>query len=114
MVDSQLQQSTSHQIDGVWAVVSETATDVSSRRWERAFFERNRAHLVVFRASDGTDERHHFEIDGNGIVRIWETWLTKGRLIMQGSSNRHDQLELEMLGATRHGRMLLRREKSAL
>ena len=96
-------------IDGVWAVVSETANDAASPRWQRAFFERNRAHLVVFRASDGTDERHHFEVDENGVVRVWETWLRKGPLIMQGST-RDDRLELEMLGGTRRGQVLLRRE----
>jgi len=42
------------------------------------------AFWVTFRAADGTDEVHHFEVDERGTVRVWETWLTKGALIMQG------------------------------
>ena len=59
-------------IDEIWTTVSETANDAANPRWQRAFFERNRAHLVVFRTLDRTDERHHFELDGNRVVDVWE------------------------------------------
>ena len=46
-------------IDGVWVVVLQSPRG----RWQRAFFERNRAHLLVLRSVDGKDEQHHFEVD---------------------------------------------------
>jgi len=82
-------------IDGIWTVVQPPA-EGPGRAWRRVFFERNRAHWVTFRADDGTDARHHFEVDADGMVRIWETWLSKGELILQG---RHtgDRIELDDL-----------------
>ena len=94
-------------IDGTWAPIAQAGNDASNRQWERVFFERNRAHMVVFRAPNGRDETHHFEIDANGMIRIWETWLRKDSLIMQGTLNRDGHLELE----TPRGRIVLRREK---
>jgi len=59
-------------IDGVWiADVDLTpATRGAGPPWARAFFERNRAVLVVFRAADGTNVEHHFEVDSAGVVRV--------------------------------------------
>lgn len=99
-------------IDGTWVVVPDHSQQSVS--WERAFFERNRAHMVVLRASDGKDKRHHFEVDGQGVVRIWQTWLTKGDLIMEGSVDATGQLVLEDRKDQHSGRVVLRREKSAL
>jgi hypothetical protein len=40
--------------------------------------------MVVRRAESGPDEMHHFEIDDGEAVRVWEKWLSKGPLIMEG------------------------------
>ena len=96
-------------IDGVWVVAPESP----QVRWQRAFFERNRAHMVVLRAADGTDKTHHFEVDQQGIVRIWERWLTKGNLLMEGSVDGAGQLVLEDRTDQQRRRVMLRREKPA-
>lgn len=93
-------------IDGVWVVVLQSPRG----RWQRAFFERNRAHLLVLRSVDGKDEQPSLR-GGRGIVRIWETWLTKGNLIMEGSLDGAGQLVLEGRTDQYHGRVRLRREK---
>ncbi len=69
-------------IDGVWTPVP--PVDDGAPRWTHVFFERNRAYWVTFRGADGKDVQHHFEVDDGGVVRVWETWLTKGDLLMEG------------------------------
>ena len=64
-------------IDGIWMVEDDSGT------LERVFFEYNRAHMAVFRFSDG-DAVHHFEVDSIGHVRVWQQWLRKGPLIYEG------------------------------
>lgn len=81
-------------IDGVWTVTEQRGQD---GRWEVVFFERNRAHMVVFRSRQGSDERHHFEIDPDGTVRIWEHWLRKGELIMEGRTVSPTEMVLQRL-----------------
>ena len=81
-------------IDGVWTVTEQRGED---GRWEFVFFERNRAHLVVFRSRHGSEERHHFEIDRDGTVRIWEHWLQKGELIMEGRVVGSSEMVLQRL-----------------
>lgn len=82
------------EIDGAWTVTEQTG---DSTRWEVVFFERNRAYMVVFRRSQGPDARHHFEIDRDGTVRIWEHWLRKGELIMEGRVVSPTQMVLQRL-----------------
>jgi len=98
-------------IDGVWSVTSQTNAAGAMPRWRQVFFERNRAHMVVFRAEGGSDERHHFEIDPEGVVRVWQTWLTKGTLLMQGRRQSDTQIELEIAGG---GHVVLQRIRPAL
>jgi len=95
-------------IDGVWSVVSQTGA--TAPHWQQVFFERNRAHMVVFRGSDG-DQQHHFEIDDQGVVRIWQTWLTKGALIMQGRVLPDGVLDLQMISEGGNGHLLLERTR---
>jgi hypothetical protein len=95
-------------IDGIWRVVS-GPDGGTSPDWRQVFFERNRAHWVTFRAADGRDEIHHFEVDAEGVVRIWETWLKKGPLIMQGRVTKERRLELEAVGAPNGRRLVLER-----
>lgn len=96
-------------IDGVWSVSAQSSEPPTAARWRTVFFERNRAAMVVFRAADGTDSVHHFEVANDGLVRVWQTWLTKGPLIMQGRQQADGQLELEVPEASGGGHLTLRR-----
>jgi hypothetical protein len=89
-------------IDGIWAVTAHTAPTGARLQWRQVFFERNRAHMVVFRGEGRPDEMHHFEVDGSGAVRIWERWLTKGPLLMQGQSRPDGRLELDAVRGGEH------------
>ena len=75
-------------VDGRWEVIS--SEDAGLRR---VFFERNRAHMVVFMNEDGGLNSHHFEV-GDGRIRIWDQWLSKGDLIAQGRLTEQDVMEL--------------------
>jgi len=65
-------------IDGIWLVRAQSRGAASVPQWRTVFFERNRAAMAVFRTADGVDATHHFEVARNGLVRVWQTWLTKG------------------------------------
>lgn len=74
-------------VDGTWDVVE------TSPNLERAgnipsviFFEKNRAHLCVFKDSQGSYESHHFEVNPNQrTIAIWQRWLQKGATLFDGS-----------------------------
>jgi len=83
-------------IDGIWTVSSDSA---ARSPWRRVFFEYNRAYMAIFRGPK-SDEMHHFEIDGDGVVRVWQTWLSKGDLIMQGRLRADGKIELTHDGDT--------------
>lgn len=100
-------------IDGVWAVTAQVPGGSPGRQWRRVFFEYNRAHLAVFRAESGPDEQHHFEIDSGGVVRVWDQWLTKGPLIMEGRRTSETEIELLIKEEPRGGRLFLRRVRPA-
>ena len=85
-----------------------TATNVP--RWQQVFFERNRAFLAVFRAEGERDERRHFEIDSEGKIEIWESWLTKGTPIMRGRSW-NERIELEIFPVHGGGSLVLHRQR---
>ena len=99
-------------IDGVWTVTMQTETDAARPRYRQAFFEYNRAHMAVFRPEAGPDERHHFEIDPSGTIRVWQEWLTKGPLIMEGRQRSETMIELDIKD-DRGGRLLLQRVRQA-
>lgn len=84
-------------IDGIWSVTAQSGGAAAAAQWRTVFFERNRAQLVVFRTVNGVDSSHHFEIDKNGLVQVWQTWLSKGPLIMEGRQQPNGELELDML-----------------
>ena len=75
-------------IDGTWEVVGDRTAGIS-----RAYFERNRAYMVVFMNEDGALDRRHFEIT-DGEIRIWNQWLSKGDLVAQGRLTEQDLMEL--------------------
>ena len=95
-------------IDGVWVVSTQSVQAGTGSPWRQVFFERNRAHMVVFRGEGRPDETHHFEVDAGGVVRIWQTWLTKGPLLMQGRMGPAGQLELDVVQDGR--RLVLQRQ----
>jgi hypothetical protein len=92
-------------IDGVWSVASDAQ---APSPWREVFFEYNRAHLAVFRDANRRDSQHHFEVREDGVVRVWETWLRKGELIMEGRVVSDTEIELTPAGA-KGGTVLLRR-----
>jgi hypothetical protein len=76
------------------------------------FFEYNRAHLVVFRGEDGPDVWHHFEVGADGAIHIWENWLRKGALIMEGRRTSDTEIELMVPDRVAGGRLVLHRVSS--
>jgi hypothetical protein len=101
-------------IDGIWSVEAQSSGPARAPQWHTVFFERNRAAMAVFRTADGVDSIHHFEIAKTGLVQIWQIWLTKGPLIMQGREQANGQLELEILQPSGGGHLTLQRaSKSA-
>jgi hypothetical protein len=79
-------------IDGVWHVESPAA--VQPTDFTDVFFEHNRAHMAVFRSTNGVDAVHHFEVDDARHVRVWYKWLQKGDLLMTGDLVAPDRIEL--------------------
>ncbi|HSK18797.1 MAG TPA: hypothetical protein VK912_06635 [Longimicrobiales bacterium] len=77
-------------IDGVWEVEPGT----TPHEIERVYFERNRAHLAVFRDTSGDYRRHHFELAEDGRVKVWLEWLDKGGLVYYGLYLQPDMIVL--------------------
>ena len=67
-------------LDGAWDVAGATGDFAAV---DRVFFEKNRAHLVVFRDTTGAYAEHHFEVDRDS-VRVWRTWLERDSLLLAG------------------------------
>jgi hypothetical protein len=73
-------------LDGTWDVIQassnlETTASIPSV----IFFERNRAHLCVFKQRDGSYEWHHFELNPEErTITVWQRWLQKGTKIYEG------------------------------
>ena len=95
-------------IDGTWSVVSQTESSGASPV-QTVFFERNTAYSVIFRSAAG-DAGHHFEIDPDGVIRVWQTWRTKGALIMQGRRLSGGDIQLDDVGV-RDGHLRLRLQR---
>ncbi len=73
-------------LDGAWEVVEHSADLEAAAVPATIFFERNRAWMCVFKLPAGVYETHHFEIDTDSqAISIWQTWLTKGEKIFDGS-----------------------------
>ena len=62
---------------------------------------RRPAKMVVFRDISGKHEQHHFEVASDGQVRVWNTWRSKGILLMEGSLEPADRIELNVRGGGR-------------
>jgi hypothetical protein len=101
-------------IDGVWSVAQRTNDGLGTApTWRQAFFERDRAYWVTFRPVNGKDEQHHFEVDANGNIQVWDTWLKKGTLLMQGHVLSDARMELTSVGPGPNWTVLLERQPSA-
>lgn len=74
-------------VDGAWEVLEVSPNPgAASGVPSVIFFERNRAHLCVFKRGDGSYESHHFEVNpGERTIAIWDYWLRKGNRIFDGS-----------------------------
>lgn len=100
-------------VDGMWSVEAQQSGAATTTQFRTVFFERNRAGMAVFRTVDGVDSTHDFEVAKDGLVQIWQTWLTKGPLIMQGREQANGQLELEILQPSGGGHLTLQRTSKA-
>ena len=90
-------------VDGVWHVEGRTG------EVERVFFERNRARKVVVKDTAGNYREHHFELEPEGRLRIWETWLSKGPLLYDGRYTPPDRVRLRRVGGSDGDELMLRR-----
>jgi hypothetical protein len=74
-------------LDGAWEVTSGSVqNDGSGNPLSAVFFERNRAHMCVFKRTDGSYEQHHFDVDpAQRTITIWKEWRWKGDKIFDGS-----------------------------
>lgn len=77
-------------VDGVWEVDSPDGRAA----FERVFFERNRAHMVVFKDTAGTFRQRHFEVDADGRLRVWEQGQRRGSLLYEGQFTPPDRIRL--------------------
>lgn len=97
-------------VDGTWDVVEVspdlgTAADTPSV----IFFEKNRAHMSVFKHSDGSYEWHHFEVNPDTqTIAVWQHWLRKGAKIFDG------QYEISGVHLQLKGRLANRAEESVI
>jgi hypothetical protein len=80
-------------IDGTWDIVEVSPNlDRADEVPAVVFFERNRAHLCVFKSRDGLYEGHHFEVNANDrTIGIWQHWLQKGTKLFDGSYDMSDR-----------------------
>ena len=73
------------EIDGAWRV---TTIDPAIRRFDAPaliFFEKNRAHLCVYKLRNGTYSPHHFETDSaTRSITIWTRWQDRDRTLFTG------------------------------
>lgn len=70
-------------IDGAWQVTSGSFPQVGAV--DRVYFERNRAHLVVFRSGDRQVEHHVEVVRAQHELRVWRDWLrTDSPLVFTG------------------------------
>jgi len=85
-------------LDGKWQVVNSSVSIVDGDKpLTKIYFERNRAHMTVFRFGDDKWIEHHFEINPQtNEIYFWDKWLTKGEAIFSGQYElQNDKLVLK-------------------
>ncbi|HEY0022543.1 MAG TPA: hypothetical protein VGB24_06515 [Longimicrobium sp.] len=82
-------------LDGAWEVRARQGGTGQAMVPARIYFERNRAHMVVFRHADRWTT-HHFEIDpASRGLHVWDEWLRKGEIVFRGTYTlQGDRMEL--------------------
>ena len=98
-------------IDGVWTVVADTRPVQDGQRWTRVFFERNRAHMAVFRRASGEDEQKFFDVAATGNIRVRETYTSSADVVMEGTANSAGEIELEIAPVAGGGHLRLTRSR---
>jgi hypothetical protein len=101
-------------IDGVWTVVEDTRQIAEEQRWSRVFFERNRAHMAVFRRTSGMDDVMYFEMDSTGTVRVRQTYTRTATIVMEGRATEAGGLELQVVPTASGGSVRLERVPGSL
>jgi hypothetical protein len=100
-------------LDGTWDVVQVTPNHQSADTPTVIFFERNRAHLCVFKRSDGSYEWHHFEVNPEArTITIWQHWLQKVDRIYEGqydASATHSELKGKLANSNEEVVLTLRK-----
>lgn len=92
-------------VDGVW----EPEPQSGQSAVERVFFEFNRARMVVFKDTSGIYSRHHFELEPDGRLRIWEEWLSRGPILFEATYTPPDRILLRPRDGSGEGVAELRR-----
>jgi hypothetical protein len=84
-------------IDGVWHLIRVEPASSGEGLPATIFFERNRAHLCVFKYGEDHYRWHDFRLDSRAhAIEIWQDWQTKGANIFSG----HYELYLDRLTLT--------------
>jgi hypothetical protein len=85
-------------IDGAWVVKSVEPAAAAYHLPSVLYFEYNRAHMAVWKFSDGTYQTHHFEAASTGKeLKMWQRWLSKSDELFTGTYNRTGQ-QLQLTG----------------
>ncbi len=72
-------------IDGTWRVVRMEPAGRDIVLPQLIFFERNRAHLCVFKFNEYSYQPHHFELNPRAhTISLWQEWMKKGQRIFDG------------------------------
>jgi hypothetical protein len=72
-------------LDGGWNLVQPVGASAGRELPRVVYFERNRAHMAVFRY-DGRDQTHHFEVHPpRRAIVIYRDYLSRGPRLFEGS-----------------------------
>jgi hypothetical protein len=86
------------ELDGEWRVIGSSAPITNGdKSLTKIYFERNRAHMSVFRFGDDKWTTHHFETNPQtGEINVWDKWLMKGDRVFNGQYKlQNDKLVLK-------------------
>jgi hypothetical protein len=69
---------------------------------------------VVVRDTAGHYRQHHFELEPDGRLRIWQEWLTRGELLFDGTFMPPDRIHPDRADRPGAGLELRRRARQAV
>lgn len=103
-------------LDGTWRVVERPVGLAGAQVPSTIYFERNRAHMAVFRYAD-REQTHHFEVDpARQSLRVWRDWLSRGPQLFDGAYElRGDRLRItgRVAGQPQPATLVLERRRVA-